>query len=449
LSELACIILAAGKGTRMKSALPKVLHRVAGRPMISHVVLNAAQIGADRITIVVGPDMPEVAEAVKPHKVAIQHERNGTADAVKAARAVLGEIDGDVLITYGDMPLIPAHAMQAMVEERRKTGAAIVVLGVTFENPPAFGRLVLGRDGTLEKIVEVLDASADEKAIKLCNSGLMCVEGKHLWPLIEAVKNENAKGEFYLTDIVALARARGLVARVVEGEPNDLLGVNSRTELAVVEAEMQNRLRAKAMENGATLIDPASVFFSMDTKIGRDVVIGPNVVFGQGVTIADHVEIHAFCHIEGARVESGARIGPFARLRPGAAIGEDAHVGNFVEVKNATLGKGAKANHLSYIGDASIGAKANIGAGTITCNYDGFLKYRTVIGEGAFIGSNSALVAPVSIGDGAIVGAGSVVVADVPADAIATARGEQQVRERAAGPWKARKAAQKAAKTKG
>jgi bifunctional UDP-N-acetylglucosamine pyrophosphorylase/glucosamine-1-phosphate N-acetyltransferase len=448
LSELACIILAAGKGTRMKSALPKVLHRVAGRPMIAHVVGNAAAIGADRITVVIGPDMPGVAAAVEPHLTAVQHERNGTADAVKAARPVLGEIDGDVIITYGDMPLIPAEAMQAMVEERRASGAAIVVLGVTFENPPAFGRLILAHDGTLERIVEVLDASPAEKAVKLCNSGLMCIEGKHLWSLLDAVRNENAKGEFYLTDIVAIARARGLVARVVEGRPNDLLGVNSREELAIVEAEMQTRLRARAMANGATLIDPASVFLSMDTEIGRDVVIGPNVVFGPGVTIADEVEIAAFCHIEGARVERGARIGPFARLRPGASIGEAAHIGNFVEVKNATLGAGAKANHLSYIGDAEIGAKTNIGAGTITCNYDGFLKYKTVIGEGVFIGSNSALVAPLSIGAGAIIGAGSVVVRDVPADAIATARGEQSVREGAAGPWKARKAAHKAAKAK-
>jgi bifunctional UDP-N-acetylglucosamine pyrophosphorylase/glucosamine-1-phosphate N-acetyltransferase len=448
-TELACIILAAGKGTRMKSALPKVLHRVAGRSMIAHVVGSASAIGADRITVVVGPDMPEVATEVSPHKVAIQHERNGTADAVKAARPVLGEIDGDVLITYGDMPLIPSHAMQAMVAERRKTGAAIVVLGVTFENPPAFGRLVLAPDGTLEKIVEVLDANPAEKAIKLCNSGLMCVDGKQVWSLLDAVKNDNAKGEYYLTDIVAIARSRGLVARVVEGDESDLLGVNSRSELAIVEAEMQSRLRTQAMENGATLIDPASVFLAMDTKIGRDVVIGPNVVFGPHVVIEDGVEIHAFSHIEGAIVKTGARIGPFARLRPGAEIGEDAHIGNFVEVKNAKLGRGAKANHLSYIGDASIGAKANIGAGTITCNYDGFLKYKTVIGEGVFIGSNSALVAPVTIGEGAIVGAGSVVVRDVPADAIATARGEQVVREGAAKPWKDRKAAQKAAKSKG
>ncbi|WP_374385197.1 bifunctional UDP-N-acetylglucosamine diphosphorylase/glucosamine-1-phosphate N-acetyltransferase GlmU [Dongia sp.] len=425
----AAIILAAGKGTRMKSALPKVMHRIAGRTMVGHVLANLAPLGSASKVVVIAPGMDQVAREVAPLSTAVQHEQLGTGHAVGCAREALGTFNGTVLVLYGDSPFISTATLEALVARRSQAdNPAVVVLGMRPADPAKYGRLILDAAGHLDRIVEWKEANAEERAVTLCNSGVMAIDGKALWPLIDRIDNKNAKGEYYLTDIVEFARRDGRSCAVVEAPEGELMGVNSRAELAIAEALYQDQRRLAAMDEGATLIDPKSVFFAADTRLGRDVVIGPNVVFGAGVEVADDVEIRSFCHIEGTKIARGAVIGPFARLRPGAEIGPDAHIGNFVEVKNSIVGAGAKANHLSYLGDADIGAKSNIGAGTITCNYDGYLKARTVIGENAFIGSNSALVAPVRIGDGAIVGAGSVITRDVDADAIAVARGEQVAR---------------------
>ncbi|HLG88786.1 MAG TPA: bifunctional UDP-N-acetylglucosamine diphosphorylase/glucosamine-1-phosphate N-acetyltransferase GlmU [Alphaproteobacteria bacterium] len=422
---LAVVVLAAGKGTRMRSERPKVLHPVAGRPMLAHVLAAAEALSPQKIVVVLAPGMDSVAEAAQPHTVAIQEAQRGTADALKAARGALAGFGGDVLVLYGDCPLIRAETLARMRRER--LDEAVTVLGIRVRGESAYGRLILAADGTLDRIVETLDAKPEE-LVDLCNSGVMLIDGKHMFPLLDAIGSANAKGEYYLTDIVGEARRTGLAARVVEAPAVEALGVNSRAELAEAEAQMQARLRASAMENGATLIDPSTIWLSFDTKLGRDVTVGPSVFFGPGVTVADRVEIRAFCHLEGANVAEGAIIGPFARLRPGARIGVGAHVGNFVEIKNALLDAGAKANHLAYLGDAEIGAGANIGAGTITCNYDGFNKHRTIVGAGAFIGSDTTLVAPVKVGAGAFVGAGSTVTDDVPEDALAIARGRQAVK---------------------
>lgn len=420
------IVLAAGKGTRMKSALPKVMHRIGGRTLVGHVLSEIAHLSPDRIVVVVAPGMEQVAKEVSPHPTAIQSEQLGTGHAVLNAREALGSHAGDVLVVYGDSPFMTAKSFRAMLDRRRaRDNPAVVVLGMRPSDPSGYGRLITHKSGLLERIVEHKDATPQERAIDLCNSGVMAIDGELIWKLVEQLDNKNAKGEYYLTDIVALANKAGRVSAVVEASAEELLGVNSRSELAAAEALFQSRRRAAAMEDGVTLVDPETVYFSADTKLGRDVVIGPNVVFGPNVEIGDNVEILAFCHIEGARIASGARIGPFARLRPGTRIGEDAHVGNFVELKNAEMGAGAKANHLTYLGDANIGAKANIGAGTITCNYDGFTKSVTEIGAGAFIGSDTSLVAPVKVGEGAITAAGSVITHDVPPDALAVARSEQ------------------------
>ena len=442
MKPLAVIVLAAGKGTRMRSALPKVLHKVAGRSMVGHVIAAAEALGAERVVVVVAPGMDDVAASVKPHVTAIQHQQSGTADAVKAAREALAGFAGDVMILYGDCPLIQADTLARMRAERRDE--AVTVLGIRVPPPTAYGRLVLGSDGTLERIVETLDATEAERRIDLCNTGIMLIDGSKLFGLLDSIGNANAKGEYYLTDIVEMARKAGSACRVVEAPEEEALGVNSRSELAVAEAKMQARLRAKAMDEGATLIDPATVFLSFDTKLGRDVTVEPNVFFGPGVKIGDGVEIRAFSHIEKAEVETGAIIGPYARLRPGASIGEGAHIGNFVEIKNARIDNGAKANHLSYIGDADVGAGANIGAGTITCNYDGFGKYRTQIGAGAFIGSDTTLVAPVKVGAGAFTGAGSTITEDIPDDALAVARGRQAVKPGWAAEFRAKQKARKA-----
>lgn len=419
------VILAAGKGTRMKSDLPKVLHPIAAKPMIGHVLRAAESLGPAKTIVVVGPDMEAVEVAVAPHETVRQEDRLGTADAVKCALPAAAGVEADtVLILYGDTPLIRPDTLTAMLKAR-SGGAALVVLGFTPDEPGSYGRLKLGKDGALEAIVEAKDASAEELEIRLCNSGVMAVAAANLADLLADVGNDNAKGEFYLTDIVALARGRGLDCSVVEATAEELMGVDSRAALAAAEAVWQTSRRTQAMVDGATLLDPDTVWFSYDTELGRDVVIGPNVFFGPGVMVADDVEIRAFSHLEGVRIEEDAVVGPFARLRPGAVIEKGAFVGNFVEVKNAVLGEGAKASHLSYIGDATVGAKANIGAGTITCNYDGYAKHRTIIGKSAFIGSNTALVAPVEIGDGAVVGAGSTVVFDVVKDSLALARGKQ------------------------
>lgn len=444
---LACIVLAAGKGTRMKSRLPKVLHEVAGRPMVRHALDAAEALSPERIVVVVGPGMDAVRDAVAPHPVAVQAGQRGTADAVLAARGALDGFAGDVVVLYGDTPLVTPETLRALQGARAAADdPAVVVLGMRPDEPGAYGRLVTDGSGRLEAIVEFLDASEEQRAIGLCNAGLMAFDGARMWDLLDRIGNDNAKGEFYLTDAVALARSLGHACRVVEGPAEEVVGVNSRVELAEVERLLQARLRRRAMAEGATLVDPDTVWLAADTRLGRDVVIGPNVFFGPGVEVADGVEILPFCHLEGVRVGEGARIGPFARLRPGAEIGADSHVGNFVEVKNARLGRGAKANHLSYIGDADVGERANIGAGTITCNYDGYLKHRTGIGAGAFIGSNTALVAPVSVGAGAVVAAGSVVTADVPDDALAVARGRQRVLDGGGARLRERGKAAKAAK---
>ncbi|MBF0268621.1 MAG: bifunctional UDP-N-acetylglucosamine diphosphorylase/glucosamine-1-phosphate N-acetyltransferase GlmU [Alphaproteobacteria bacterium] len=425
--SLAAIVLAAGLGTRMKSQLPKVLHPLAGRPMLAHLLDNLARLAPQRVAMVIGPGQESVAKVAAPHPCVIQADRLGTAHAALQARPLIDGFQGDVLILFGDTPLVTSRTMEKLVLRRReKDDPAVVVLGFRPSDPAGYGRLVMGDEGLL-RIVEVKDASASERAIPWCNSGVMAIDGKILFDLLSKIDNKNAKGEYYLTDLVSLAREAGRICAMVEGSPEELLGINSRAELAQAEAIVQNHMRANAMENGATLIGQETIFFSWDTKLGRDVVVGPNVVFGPGVAVGDAVEIRPFSHLEGCKIASGATVGPFARLRPGADIGQNAHIGNFVEIKKAVVEDGAKVNHLTYIGDARVGAKANVGAGTITCNYDGFGKYHTDIGQNAFIGSNSALVAPVKIGDGAIVGAGSVVTQDVPAGALAVARGRQSV----------------------
>jgi bifunctional UDP-N-acetylglucosamine pyrophosphorylase/glucosamine-1-phosphate N-acetyltransferase len=426
MKRLAVVILAAGKGTRMQSDLPKVMHEIAGKPMLRHVIDTCARLAPDHVVVVTGPEMPAVEAAAAPHALAYQLEQRGTGHAVGCARPAFGDQGFDeVLVVYGDTPLITSQTLGRMVEERRLSNAAVVVLGMRVAPPNAYGRLVPDAAGNLDAIVEATEASPEILQVDLCNSGVMVIDGGVLFDLVDRIKDDNSKGEFYLTDIVGLARGDGRLARIVEAPARELIGVNSRVDLAAAEAILQERLRAAAMAGGTTLVDPASVFLAADTVLGRDVVIQPNVVFGAGVTVGDRVQIKSFSYIEGASIGAGAIVGPFARLRPGSVLAEDVHVGNFVELKNVQLGRGAKANHLTYLGDATVGAGSNIGAGTITVNYDGFGKYRTEIGERAFIGSNSSLVAPIKIGDGAMTAAGSVVTSDVAADAIAIARARQ------------------------
>ncbi|MCC5640975.1 bifunctional UDP-N-acetylglucosamine diphosphorylase/glucosamine-1-phosphate N-acetyltransferase GlmU [Nostoc sp. CHAB 5844] len=427
---VAAIILAAGMGTRMKSDLHKVLHPIAGRPMLLHLVDTVASLSPEHTVVVVGARREQVEAAVAPHGVLTAHqaEQLGTGHAVAQAEAALLGFEGDVLILYGDVPLVSASTMQRMIQRLHGDDApAAVVLGFRPADPGAYGRVIVapGSD-RIARMVEYKDASDAERGETLCNSGLMAVASGDLFRLLAKVGNDNAAGEYYLPDIVMLASEAGRHAAVIETTATEVTGVNSRGELAMLEGEWQAARRAQAMAEGATLIAPATVWFAHDTVVGRDVVIEPNVVFGPGVTVADGATIRAYSHLEGATVGANAEVGPYARLRPGAVLGERSKVGNFVEVKKAVLGRGAKANHLSYIGDADVGAGANIGAGTITCNYDGFFKYKTVIGEGAFIGSNSALVAPVHVGAGAIVAAGSVLTRDVEADALALVRPEQK-----------------------
>ncbi|WP_066818583.1 bifunctional UDP-N-acetylglucosamine diphosphorylase/glucosamine-1-phosphate N-acetyltransferase GlmU [Sphingomonas mali] len=430
-NPIAAIILAAGMGTRMKSDLHKVLHPIAGRPMLLHLIDNVQALAPERVVVVAGARREQVEAAVTPLgvEVAIQTEQLGTGHAVRQAEAALSGFDGDVLILYGDVPLVSTATMARMIERLHSDGEpSVVVLGFRPADAAAYGRVIADKDSRIAKIVEYKDASADERAVTLCNSGLMAVRSADLFRLLAQVTNDNAAGEYYLTDLAELAVKDGPGAVVVETAADEVAGVNSRAELAAVDASWQAKRRVRAMAEGATLVDPATVWFSFDTQVGRDVLIEPNVFFGPGVSIADGAIIRGFSHIEGATVGTGAEVGPYARLRPGAVLGEKSKVGNFVEVKKAVLGKGAKANHLTYLGDAEIGAGANIGAGTITCNYDGFFKYKTVIGEGAFVGSNSALVAPVTIGAGAIVGAGSTVTKDVEPDALRLVRPEQQTK---------------------
>lgn len=425
---LAVIVLAAGKGTRMKSATHKVLHPIAGKPMLLHLLDSAANLRPVRTVVVVGAGREQVEGSVQPLGVSVVHqaEQLGTGHAVLQAASALRDFVGDVLVLYGDVPLVSAETMQRMVARLHEDDApAAVVLGFRPDSPGAYGRVISDAHGRIQKMVEFKDASPEERAVDLCNSGLMAAASDDLFGLLRRVGNDNAAGEYYLPDIVMLAAADGRRSAVIETGAEEVAGVNSREELSALESAWQGARRRKAMADGASLVAPETVWFSHDTVIGRDVVIEPNVIFGPGVCITDRVTVHAFSHLEGARVEEGASVGPYARLRPGAVMERGSRVGNFVEMKKAVLGPGAKANHLTYLGDAEIGAGANIGAGTITCNYDGFFKYKTVIGAGAFIGSNSALVAPVSIGDGAIVGAGSTITVNVPADALALVRPPQ------------------------
>jgi bifunctional UDP-N-acetylglucosamine pyrophosphorylase/glucosamine-1-phosphate N-acetyltransferase len=428
-NDCAVIILAAGKGTRMRSSLPKVLHPLAGKPMLGHVLHNVAALKPAKVCVVIAPEMDEVRlaarEAYAECEFAVQGDKmHGTAAAVLAAEDHLKGFGGDVLVLFGDTPLITTETLIRMLGTLNNpvTEPVLSVLGMRPADAAEYGRLVLNSRQELEEIVEYKDASPVQRDIMLCNSGVMAIKGGELLPLLKKIDNHNAKGEYYLTDLVKVARGFGLHCAVAEAPETEVLGVNSRDQLAGAEAVMQQRLRKAAMRDGATLIAPETVFFSHDTQLSLDVVVHPYVFFGPQVTVAENVEIRSFCHIEGANVGANAIIGPYARLRPGAEIGETAHVGNFVEIKKSTLEQGVKVNHLSYIGDAYVGARTNVGAGTITCNYDGYDKHCTRIGEGAFIGSNTALVAPVSVGAGAIVGAGSVVTDDVEEDALAITR---------------------------
>ncbi len=427
-SDLAVIILAAGKGTRMKSSLHKVLHPLGGRPMLHHLMDTLGALNPVRKVIVVGAGKEQVEKSVGGQaEIVVQEPQFGTGHAVQVTRDQLQDFSGDVLILYGDVPLLCAATLQELLAKRRsKTDPAVVVLGFEPKDSKAYGRLVVNDKGELLSIIEHKDASPEQRAIRLCNSGIMAMDGARMFDLLDSLDDNNAAGEFYLTDVVAIARDKGYGCAVTVATETEVIGINSRSELAEAERIFQNNKRQDFMDAGVTLLDPETVYFSYDTIIGADVVIEPNVFFAPGVTIEEGAVIKAFCHFEAATIRRGAAVGPYARLRPKADVGAGAKIGNFVEVKKSIIEEGAKISHLSYIGDAIIGTGANIGAGTITCNYDGFNKALTEIGPGAFIGSNTALVAPVKIGAGAIVGAGSVVTREVAADALAVTRSKQK-----------------------
>jgi bifunctional UDP-N-acetylglucosamine pyrophosphorylase / glucosamine-1-phosphate N-acetyltransferase len=418
--QATAIILAAGLGTRMKSRLPKTLHRLAGRTMLRHLLASCETV-FDRIVVVLGPDMDAVRQEAKPHTCVVQAERLGTAHAALQASEHFGS--GQVAVLYADNPLIRTATLRRLLQAHTHDGLSLLAFRPA--DPARYGRVIIGSDGLVERIVEYVDASPADHGLDLCNAGVLCGDAVPMRAWLQGVRNDNAKAEYYLTDVVALARADGRPVQAVEAPPDELGGINSRAELAQAEAVLQGWLRQEAMDAGVTMTDPASVFLSADTRLSPDVTIEPNVFFGPGVTVASNVVIRAFCHIEGARIGAGSIIGPFARLRPGASLDDDVHIGNFVEVKASHLESGVKASHLSYIGDASVGARTNIGAGTITCNYDGTNKHRTTIGAHVFVGSDVALVAPVTVGDGAIIAAGSVITDDVEPDALAVARGRQ------------------------
>jgi bifunctional UDP-N-acetylglucosamine pyrophosphorylase/glucosamine-1-phosphate N-acetyltransferase len=427
--RFAVVILAAGQGTRMRSDTHKVLHPIASRPLLLHLLDTVDALGADKRVVVVGKGREQVEAAIQGRnaEIAVQAEQKGTGHAVQQAAGALAGYDGPVIILYGDTPFVEGATLRSMLDRLNgDDGPGVVVLASSPADPLKYGRIILGEGDRIAKMVEYKDATEEERAVRLCNSGMMAVRARDLFRWLDRVGNDNAAGEYYLPDIVNIAAAEGREAVVIEGDPYETAGVNSRAELAHLELEWQRRRREQALDEGATLIDPESVWFAYDTKLGRDVTVEPHVVFGPGVGIADGATIHAFSHIEGALIGAKASIGPFARIRPGTKLAQGTKVGNFVELKKAEVGVGAKVNHLSYVGDAQVGARANIGAGTITCNYDGFGKYGTVIGAGAFIGSNTALVAPVSVGEGAIVGAGSVITRDVEPDSLAVERSEQK-----------------------
>jgi bifunctional UDP-N-acetylglucosamine pyrophosphorylase/glucosamine-1-phosphate N-acetyltransferase len=427
--RFAVVILAAGQGTRMRSDTHKVLHPIASRPLLLHLLDRVDALGADKRVVVVGKGREQVEAAIaeRDATVAFQAEQKGTGHAVQQAQAALEGYDGPVLVLYGDTPFVEAETLRRMLDRLDGDGGpGVVVFASCPADPGKYGRIILGEGDHIAKMVEFRDATEEERAVRLCNSGMMAVRAKDLFRWLGEVGNDNAAKEYYLPDIVNIAAAEGREAVVIEGDPYETAGVNSRAELAHLELEWQRRRREEMLDQGATLIDPESVWFAYDTRLARDVTVEPHVVFGPGVEVAEGAVIKAFSHIEGAIIGAKASIGPFARIRPGTRLAERTKVGNFVELKKARVAEGAKVNHLSYVGDAEIGAGANIGAGTITCNYDGFGKYRTVIGAGAFIGSNTALVAPVTIGDGAVIGAGSVITEDVEADALAVERSEQK-----------------------
>ncbi len=448
--SLSVIILAAGQGSRMQSDLPKVLHPLGGVPLVLHAMRTAREIDPERMVIVVGHGAEAVAAVVRAEDefatVVTQTEQLGTAHAVDQARAVLDGASGDAIVLYGDTPFIEARTLDAMLAARLRHD--VVVLGFNAADPGRYGRLI-AKDEDLERIVEFKDATEAERAITLCNSGVICADRARLFDLIAQVGQDNAAGEYYLTDIVALARAQGLSAGVVRCAEAETLGINTRSELAQAEARFQARRRVEALENGVTLSAPETVYFAQDTYIGRDAVVDQFVVFGPGVTVESGAHIRAFSHLEGCHVSRGAVVGPYARLRPGAELAEDVRIGNFVEIKNAQIDEGAKVNHLSYVGDATVGARANLGAGTVTCNYDGVFKHHTEIGEGAFIGSSTMLVAPVKVGAQALTGSGSVITQDVPEGALALGRGKQETKPGLGKRLMDRLRAAKAAKAKG
>ncbi len=443
-NKIAAIVLGAGQGTRMKSSKPKVMHEIASRPMVSHLIATLEKVGVEKMTVVIGPSMDCIKDEVAPYTTAVQEKQLGTANAVMSAKGELDGFVGDVIIAYGDSPLVTEETFSKMIEKRNQ-GASVVVLGFTPIDAGKYGRLVV-KAGELDKIVEFKDANEAERAIKLCNSGFMCVDGSILFDMLAKVKNNNAAGEYYLTDIVEIAKSMGLKCGVVEGSEEEFMGANSRSDLAKVEAIVQNRLREKIMDNGVTLINPETVTFAYDTEIANDVVIEPFVVFGKGVKVASNVTIRAFSHLEGATIGAHAEVGPYARLRPQAVLSEGAKIGNFVEIKKSNIGVGTKVNHLTYIGDADVGDKTNVGAGTITCNYDGYNKSRTIIGKDVFVGSNTCFVAPVTVGDGAMTGAGSVITSNVNSDALAISRAKQRDIDGFAPKFRAEKKAEKEAK---
>ena len=452
MANRAAVILAAGQGTRMRSSLPKVLHPVGERPMIDWSIALAQSVGCDRIIVVCSPNaetlQSHVADTLGRDSVAIQDPPLGTGHAVLQAQDALADFDGELVVLCGDVPLIRSDTVEALFAEVQ-SGAAVGVLGFEAADAGAYGRLITDASGNLEAIIEAKEARPEQLAVSFCNSGVISAQSKTMFDLLSRVTNDNVKGEYYLTDIVGLARAAGATCRTVSCDEADVIGINTRVQLAEAEVAFQARKRSEVLAMGVTMTAPETVFFSHDTEIENDVTIEPNVVFGPGVTVRTGARIRAFSHLEGAEIGANCSIGPFVRLRPGAVLEARVKVGNFVEVKNTRMGEAAQASHLSYLGDGEIGAGANIGAGTIFCNYDGFLKYKTTVGKGAFVGSNSALVAPVTIGAGAYVGSGSVITKDVEANALAVARGRQIQKAGWATAFRDKMAAVKAAKRKG